>query len=321
MCYTNKTMNDQSQPTHQSTESSDCTPRTQITEPISTAPQQPSTEQDLSKTEQKLAKVERDMSGFERSTLRWTRATFIILAVTCLFIGYQGYEIRTGSSDTHALAEQAKRQADKMTNVSDAATQIQQAAHDMVTQEQKIADDSEKSLSASNTQNRLGLNNTIEEFRLEHRAWVSLNEIVFVKLNPGGKGAPVQVYEMHVGDKIAVNLDYKNTGSTPAFNVRPVARLDSFPAGPPVFKPLPHESTGYGLLQPGEGVFDSMDFDSLTQDNVNAFNLGIVRIYGRIDYRDAFDVDHWATFCRWILSGGAQAGCPEQPDKTDTNPN
>lgn len=59
------------------------------------------------------------MNAFERSTSRWTKATFAILAATCLFIGFQWNEMRSGSSDTHDLAVAAKAQAGKMSNVSD----------------------------------------------------------------------------------------------------------------------------------------------------------------------------------------------------------
>jgi hypothetical protein len=58
-------------------------------------------------TEQHLEEVEREMNAFERSTLRWTKATFFILGVTCLFIAFQWNEMRTGSGDTHTLATAA----------------------------------------------------------------------------------------------------------------------------------------------------------------------------------------------------------------------
>jgi cell division protein FtsL len=56
-------------------------------------------------------KKKNEFSGFERSTLRWTIVIVAVNALTCLFIALQWYEIKSGSADTHTLAEQAKKQA------------------------------------------------------------------------------------------------------------------------------------------------------------------------------------------------------------------
>lgn len=61
--------------------------------------------------ETKLEEVERKMNAFERSTLRWTRANFLVVGATGLFICLQWCEMRSGGADTHDLAEATKKEA------------------------------------------------------------------------------------------------------------------------------------------------------------------------------------------------------------------
>src|SRR5438105_751212 len=129
------------------------TTQAQVPKPVRTLPEQPA-------TEQQLEKVESDMNAFERSTLRWTQATFFILAVTCIFIGFQWNEMRSGGQDTHDLAVAAKTQAEKMQSMSDAADKIRKASEDMVAQNKRVADDSEKAIEASNKQSKAVLDAT-----------------------------------------------------------------------------------------------------------------------------------------------------------------
>jgi isopentenyl phosphate kinase len=53
-------------------------------------------------------------------------------------------EIHTGGSDTHTLAQAADTQAKKMIDMSNAADKIRQAAENMVTQDQRIADNAQR---------------------------------------------------------------------------------------------------------------------------------------------------------------------------------
>jgi cell division protein FtsL len=284
-------------------------------------------------TAQQLANVKKDMSGFERATLRWAKVAVLMSGLAAIFVCAQWWEMHSGGQDTHTLAQQAitqttqttnlasaaKTQSEKMSNMADAADKIQQAANGMVTEEKRLADSSHESLENNALQNRAALNNTIEEFRLEHRAWVSVSEIVFLRVASDGTTTPVQLNQIQPNDNIAVNVTYKNTGTTPAFNVVDTSRLDSFPTTAPAFKPFV-KGANYGILQPGEQIFQTMYLENLTPDNVTAFKSSLVHVYGRIDYHDAFGVARWATFCRLILNTGAQAECPEQADTTDNEP-
>ena len=105
-----------------------------------------------------------------------------------------------------------------MTNVSDAADKIKEAAQSMVVQDQRIADSSRDALKANNEQSRNTLNATIMEYRLEHRAWMSMNEILIIRTEADGTQHGIQVGQVRPGDRIFLNVPYKNTGSTPAFD-------------------------------------------------------------------------------------------------------
>ncbi len=93
--------------------------------------------------------------------------------------------MKSGSADTHDLAVAAKTQSEKMSNMSDAADKIRQAAQDMVTQDQRIADSSQKAIEASNDQSKAAtvasnkqskasLEATIKDFQRDQRARVGL---------------------------------------------------------------------------------------------------------------------------------------------------
>ena len=96
------------------------------------------------------------------------------------------------------------------------------------------------------------------------------------------------------------------------------SRANAFP-GPTNYLPLPAETSG-SIVQPGDGTFQSMYIPgALTLEAANAFNTGIMYVYGRVDYTDAFGIPHWATFCRQLTSGGGQGTCPDNLDRTDQN--
>lgn len=279
-------------------------PPVRVSEPLSASPQKTATE-----TELKI--VEREMSGFERSTLRWTRATFIILAVTCVFIAFQWSEMRSGSNDTHNLAVAATKQAGELSNVSDAAAKIRQAAQDMVVQDQRIADNAKASLDANSRQNSAALNATVAQYRLDQRAWITVE----------------------VGEKTGnFAVAMRNTGKTPAINVSDVTVFSvTDRIGPPDVdlaqnssSPIPvptnapqwfieslkkegairnHPPTGY-VIAPGDSQISSDYQGKFSQilgwDRNNPRNRAYIQ--GRVKYDDIFEVTHQTDYCFWYAS-------------------
>jgi hypothetical protein len=215
---------------------------------------------------------------YERSTLRWTRIIVGINALTCLFIALQWYEMKSGSADTHALAEAAKTQSEKMSNMSDAADKIRQAAQDMVTQDQRVADNAKASLDASNRQSKAALDASIAASRLDQRAWVSVD----------------------VGERNGIfSVAMKNIGKTPALNAVYFAQFSGGGRGQiPEIKPpdTPRNLLRF-LIAPGEARTAS-DWEG---NYLSIFNLGGDRNYvqGDIVYEDIFGNTHHTVYCYW----------------------
>ena len=114
-------------------------------------------------------------NSVDRAVRTTANATIAIAFFTLVSVGVsvwtthilnkQLIDFENGSGDTHDLAQAAKTEAGKMSNVSDAADVIKQAAQNMVTQDQRIADDAEKSLDASNRQSKAALDASITASR------------------------------------------------------------------------------------------------------------------------------------------------------------
>src|SRR5436309_2083886 len=92
--------------------------------------------------------------GLSANVWTWIRkdtksTDWFIVLLTAVIAGtsyFQWKEIHSGSSDTHTLAVAADTQAKKMADMSAAADKIREAAQGMVAQEQRMADEAEKSL-------------------------------------------------------------------------------------------------------------------------------------------------------------------------------
>jgi hypothetical protein len=179
---------------------SDTVAESQVIEPVD------STETTQSDTDSELRAVERKITGYEKSTLRWTRIVVLANVLTCFFVGLQWYEMKSGSVDTHTLAEAAKRQADKMSDVSGAADKIQQAAQNMVTQDQRIADNAKAASDASKT----ALDATIAESRMDQRAFVNFAKVM--------QDSPVLIPDKNEVQEWEFWPRMGNSGNTPTRN-------------------------------------------------------------------------------------------------------
>jgi hypothetical protein len=133
--------------------------------------------------------------------------TFVSIAVsggTLWVLKLQLKEIHDSSSDTHALAQAADTQAKKMTDMSTAADKIRQAADNMVTEDQRIADNAQKAMDASNKQSKTSLDATIAASSLDQRAWVGIGQFRVVQFDK---------------DNFKVDIEIRNSGKTPALDV------------------------------------------------------------------------------------------------------
>lgn len=168
------------------------------------APEHPKAQANLPKVEQGPA--EEKMSGFERSTLRWTRASFVVIALTGLFISLQWLEMRSGGIDTHALAESAKEQAQLTLAQQVQNLRALRSAEAQAAAAKRLADISAEQLKG----NKVAMDASIAAFRLNERAWVGLQ---------GGPKANFTLLPTLGTQSFQPVFVIGNSGRTPAFQV------------------------------------------------------------------------------------------------------
>jgi hypothetical protein len=153
----------------------------------------------------------------------------LIVLLTTVIAGtsyLQWHEINAGGKDTHDLAVAAKTQAEKMKSMSDAADKIRQAAQDMVAQDQRIADNAEKSLAASNKQSKAALDATIAASQQSNAL---AKEALNAQTRPwlGIEGNLTLVNRSSDDTSINIEFEYRlrNYGQSPATKVAQVFTL------------------------------------------------------------------------------------------------
>lgn len=274
----------------QSSQNSDTTPPpVNIAEPRRSETTQPA-------TQQQLADVEKQMSSFESATLRWARIAVLLSGLASLFMCAQWYEMHTTGMDTHDLAVAAKTQAEKMKTMSDAADKIKEAAQNMVIQDQRIADNAQKALEASNRQSRAALDESIATARSDQRAWV-------------GAVAAETPKDLAVGKQGRFGWVIVNNGKTPALDVEQEIAAWPFTKGQecsPVYTENPAGTPKHSItvLQPGMRVtvWTYPQMRPNTEENINNLKAGneVMCVYGRMTYKDVFRRIHHTRFCAWL---------------------
>jgi len=201
-------------------------------------------------------------------------------------------EIKKGGTDTHDLAVAAKTQSDKMSNMADAADKIRQAAENMVVQDQKIADNSQKALDASNIQSKAVLDASIAASRNDQRAWVAQIGM--------GCDAP------EVGKVMKGFVTWNNSGKTFAKQVKPLVHFAFVPT------PVPDDTTlmkyaGFAILPVGSiGVLapngqyktpleTKAPIDETDKERISG--TWYTYIWGEMTYEDIFGRAHNTIFC------------------------
>jgi hypothetical protein len=254
-------------------------------QPESPGPSKPATEADFDK-------VEKRMSGFERSTLRWTRASFIVVLATAMFIALQWNEMRTGGEDTHTLAVAAKKQAEKADSIS---ISIGHAVEELTA--------SATAAGAQATAAQDGVKAVTQQMRQDQRP--------LLKLVPSFGTTPTASGQTFEGKVLIQNI-----GKTPALhilagwhikmipNVIKKINFDphyvgwGFTTGALFSNEPPFEQRAFWIQEnwDGEGlpplrkttIFDIQDFEK-----GNAFYI----LYGKATYEDGFGIKHWTRFC------------------------
>jgi hypothetical protein len=227
------------------------------------------------------------MTAFERSTLRWAKVAVIMAGLAAFFVCLQWWEMRSGAIDTHNLAEASKTQALKMTNVSEASDKIRQAAQDMVTQDQRIADNAQHSLEASNKQSKDALDATIKDFQRDQRAWVGLGQYA------------IQQFDDKQPFKLV--LPFVNSGKSPAILTEQCVAytiVDHRLTGPPTGYTYQFEKSS--AIAP-QGAYASTITNRAVPVSYDGITNGTLFLYffGEFRYHDVYDpaVLHTTDFC------------------------
>jgi hypothetical protein len=221
--------------------------------------------------------------------------TFVSIAVsggTLWVLKRQLTEIRGTGSDTHTLAQAANTQAQKMSDMSTAADKIRQAAENMVTEDQRIADNAKESLDASNRQSNTALDASIMASRDDQRAWVAQVGMGF--------DAP------EVGKVLKGFVTWNNSGKTFAKRVVPRVHFGFVPVV------IPDENTlmklaesdilgpsSIGVLAPNGQYKTSLEtktpIEDIDKERING--TWYTYIWGEMTYDDIFGRTHTITFC------------------------
>jgi hypothetical protein len=164
---------------------------------------------------------------------------------------------------------------------------------------------------------------SIGEFRLEHRAWMAIDGLMFFRTSPDGSMSPVSFQQIKPNDLITLDVEYKNFGSTPAFNEKSGARSEDFPSDKnPKFQPITLSASA-GAVQPNAGMFQLLDgWPPIRSDALAELRdrKRFLFVHGRMEYDDAFGIHHWNTFCRILRPSGGWSACPDRKDEIDNNP-
>jgi hypothetical protein len=215
-------MNDENPPPDQSDKPVNSGPEIQGSEPANS----PKTTQPNPTNE--FQDVKKELSGYERSTLRWTIAIVAVNVLTCLFIGLQWYEIKSGSVDTQALAaaaaqqavaantqsQQAIAQTTKMAESLGKTDNLIAATNNLATQAKRQADIAHDAISA-----------TAESADQDRRPWVGLQLLQCNNCKTEADGSLI------IGDLSAVLV---NTGKTPAVDMIVDSTIVSTKASEPI---------------------------------------------------------------------------------------
>ena len=237
------------------------------------------------------------------SRLVWFTGLLVVTSAVSDLLMLRQASIAKLSADAANTAAQAA--SDTLSNIKTSGAETKNQIDRLIAQQQRTADAMEKSLSrakesmeASNAQSKAALDASVEAFRLDQRAWLTvLWEFPEIPIPDG---------LMKTTAKIA------NTGKTPALNVTGNVTLTMLNAGT-----SPDFENTCGLAQHVErGTIFSNNSQSVLlvvlvrienskpcpiPDNNSSYlggPAGFLVLYGKITYTDVFGKAHWMQFCR-----------------------
>ena len=201
-------------------------------------------------------------------------------------------------------ARESASQVDKVvdaTNTSiEKAVKASASAIDTAIQKNKEALDealtqNRNELRESIRQSKAALDTSIQASRLDQRAWVGVDKSYITRMS----------------DPFVSYVDLRNTGKTPAYNLRRASAYmisGHVVDGPaPAFittleKTFKEKTAKRSLIPGGTTILESDDADSYVAKEWKAISEGqkFLYIYGRLEYDDVFLAHHTTTFCFYL---------------------
>jgi hypothetical protein len=165
-----------------------------------------------------------------------------------------------------------------------------------------------KAMETSVTQSQTAFRETTKQAVVAQRAWLATT---VNSTSSSGGGV------LTVGQPFDVRIITKNTGRTPALNVRDISAVTGIGDNNGVFLPpdFSYRGSHYipsGNISPDASVYSDLVYPSISAGQQSAINSGSERlyVYGTFQYDDVFSDHHWFTFCSFLLPGGAWSICP-----------
>jgi hypothetical protein len=140
--------------------------------------------------------------------IRWSLLfEFALVIATCATVGVAYSQWKVMERQSNIMREQL----DAMAAQTSAAFQQVSAAKSSIKIADKTLKDAQESGKEQSARAEKTLDATIENFRLDQRAWINLKEVAFRGYTTNGK--PVSI---KAGHPVRIQLSYTNTGKTPA---------------------------------------------------------------------------------------------------------
>jgi len=247
-------------------------------EPKDPIPSKPATEADL-------GEVEKRLSGFERSTIRWTRASFVVVLATAVFICLQWLEMRSGGTDTHELAVQAKNQADRMQDFANRMKDQSDRTKDLADRMKDLADQTKEIA-------RISRNELVDV----QRAFISVTSLD-PKVIPNGAYTWTLTVE-NSGSTNAQHLEMRRNCGTPgSLGIKWPDFLDfsKHLLAPQFLEIGPHSTQTLGFCAAIPSLVDGPDRPWI--------------MFGEFTYADIFGEDHLTEFCYQSFGYGSMVPC------------
>jgi hypothetical protein len=185
--------------------------------------------------------------------------------------------------------ETGKEQSDRAERLTKANEDV---AHVSIQSAETLKQSASKSLDA-----------TIENFRLEQRAWVNIKEMAFKGYTAGGN----QVF-IKEGHPIRFRATYTNTGKTPARILTTKTYMFAMKAGvtPPLQEKaiIATENQHFTLFPNGTYGSPEVVSDAYSTEQIEVLKSGqyILYIYGMIPYEDVFGQTRWTQYCYYLTT-------------------